>query len=203
MLFMIEHYSGGVRMKLLLWPTLFAVLSWPAFAQLSASAITGTVSDSAHAVVPGAMVALRNEATGALRETLSDPAGFFSFPNLLPAVYDLTVTAKGFKTTVQRGLELAVDHGLRLDVQLEVGEVRQTVEVAAEPPLLESESSRMSTAVETKQVTELPLNGRQFRAIDPADTRCTSDCAGAIDSLQGIARCGLLFSGDQRSAESV
>ena len=140
----------------------FWAIAPEAHAQLSAGTISGVVSDSAHAVVPGAAVSLRNESNGVSRDTVSDSAGFFSFPNLQPAIYDLTVTSKGFKTAVQKGLELVVDHGLRADMQLEVGEVRQTVEVAAEAPLLESESSRVSTAVETKQVTELPLNGRQF-----------------------------------------
>src|SRR5581483_9660779 len=141
---------------------LLSLLPPQAFAQLTAGAISGVVSDSAHALVPGATVTLRNQATAVARETVTDSAGFFSFPNLLPAVYDLTVSAKGFKTAVQKGLVVVVDHALRADVQLEVGEVLQTVEVAAEAPLLESQSSRMSTAVETKQVTDLPLNGRQF-----------------------------------------
>src|SRR3954453_21671503 len=131
-------------------------------AQLSSGNVSGQVTDSAGAIVPRAQVRIENVATGAARETQTDDAGFFQIPNLLPAVYDLTVRAEGFKIAVRKGVQLQVDQGLRVDVQLELGDVRQRVEIAAEAPLLESESSKVGTVVETKQITELPLNGRQF-----------------------------------------
>src|SRR5437867_1060803 len=121
-------------------------------AQVSAGSISGLVTDAARALVPNAVVRVKNEATGVSREVKSDDAGYFVFTNLLPAVYELTVSASGFKVAVQKDLQLQVNQNLRADVQLEVGEVRQSVEIVASAPLLESVSAKVGTVVETKQV---------------------------------------------------
>lgn len=150
-------FSGAVCLfsVLLLHPVL-------AVAQFSAGSISGLVSDSANAAVPRAAVKITNVATAVAREDQTDDAGRFSFPNLLPATYEISVSAAGFKTAVRKNVELQVDQGLRVDIQLEIGEMRQQVEIAAEAPMIESESARVGTVVETKSITELPLNGRQF-----------------------------------------
>jgi hypothetical protein len=131
-------------------------------AQVSAGSIGGVVTDSAQAVIQGATVRLQNAATGAIREVPTNETGYYVFTNVMPAVYDITVTTTGFKAAVRRELQVQVNQNLRVDVQLEVGEVRQSVEIIASAPLLESTNSKVGTVVETKQVTELPLNGRQF-----------------------------------------
>jgi Carboxypeptidase regulatory-like domain len=131
-------------------------------AQVSAGSIGGIVSDSAQALVQGATVRLQNAATGAVREVPTNETGYYVFTNVLPAVYDLTVTSRGFKAAVRKELQVQVNQNLRVDVQLEVGEILQSVEITAAAPLLESTNSRVGTVVETKQITELPLNGRQF-----------------------------------------
>jgi carboxypeptidase family protein len=133
-----------------------------ATAQVSAGSIGGVVTDSAQAIVQRATVRLQNVATGVAREVPTNETGYYVFTNVLPAVYDITVTATGFKAAVQKELQVQVNQNLRVDVQLEVGEVRQSVEITATAQLLESTNSKVGTVVETKQVTELPLNGRQF-----------------------------------------
>ena len=133
-----------------------------ATAQVSAGSIGGVVTDSAQALVQGATVRLQNAATGATREVPTNETGYYVFTNVLPAVYDITVTATGFKAAIRKELQVQVNQNLRVDVQLEVGEVRQSVEITASAPMLESTNSKVGTVVETKQVTELPLNGRQF-----------------------------------------
>jgi hypothetical protein len=144
-------------------------LAWTIFfsagliqAQTSSGSVSGLVTDSASASVSNAEVRILNVETGINRETRSDDTGRFSFPNLLPAAYDITASADGFKTTVRKGIQLEVDQGLRIDIQLEVGAMEQKIEVAAESPLLETESAKVGTVVETRHITELPLNGRQF-----------------------------------------
>src|SRR5438128_11872354 len=131
-------------------------------AQVTAGSISGIVTDAGQAVVQNATVHISNEGTGVSRTVKTDETGHFVFTNLLPAVYELTVSASGFKAAVQKGLQLQVNQNLRADVELQVGEVRQTVEIAGGAPMLESVSAKVGTVVETKQVTELPLNGRQF-----------------------------------------
>ncbi|MBM3736426.1 MAG: TonB-dependent receptor [Acidobacteria bacterium] len=131
-------------------------------AQTSAGSISGVISDSAGAVIPAAEVKILNTATGVSRQTVSNDTGYFTFTGVLPAIYELNVSAKGFKAALRKGLELQVGQALRSDVQLEVGDLVQTVEIQSASPLLESTSTKIGTAVETKQVTELPLNGRQF-----------------------------------------
>ena len=132
------------------------------YGQLSSGSLSGQITDFAGATVPRAQVRVQNVDTGTARETQTDDSGFYQVPNLLPAVYELTVRAEGFKIAVRKGVQLQVNQGLRVDVQLELGDVRQRVEIAAEAPLLETESSKVGTVVETRQITELPLNGRQF-----------------------------------------
>ena len=100
-----------------------------ATAQVSAGSIGGVVTDSAQALVQGATVRLQNTATGATREVPTNETGYYVFANVLPAVYDISVTATGFKSSVRKELQVQVNQNLRVDVQLEVGEVRQSVEL--------------------------------------------------------------------------
>ena len=88
--------------------------------------------------------------------------GIFLFQDVLPAAYEVTISASGFKRSVHKGVQLHVNQGLRLDVQLELGEQSERVEVTSTSALLESVNAKIGTIVETKQITELPLNGRQF-----------------------------------------
>ena len=133
-----------------------------ALAQSGAGSVSGVVSDGAGAVIPAAEVKLLNTATGVARPTVTNETGYFIFTGLQPALYELTVSARGFKAAVRKGVQLQVGQALRSDLQLEVGDLVQTVEIQSAAPLLESISTKIGTAVETKQVTELPLNGRQF-----------------------------------------
>src|SRR5262245_38208182 len=99
--------------------SLLSVLSAPIGAQVTTGSISGTITDRSNAVVPNATAQLKNEATGVSRQAASDEAGYFSFINLLPATYELTVSGPGFKGAVRKGLVLQVNQGLRVDVQLE------------------------------------------------------------------------------------
>ncbi|HEY7302994.1 MAG TPA: carboxypeptidase regulatory-like domain-containing protein [Bryobacteraceae bacterium] len=154
-------------MKLLaIWILGFLLyLSSPAslMAQATTGTITGQVTDSSNAVVANADVRITDEATGIGRDIKTNETGFYVFSNMLPAVYDISVSAPGFNTTVQKHLELLVRAGLRADFKLVVGTVSQTLTVtSAAAPLIEAESAKIGTIMEPKQITELPLNGRNF-----------------------------------------
>ena len=131
-----------------------------AWAQNVYGTIAGTVTDSSGAAVAGASVALTNLDTGEARNVQTNTSGNYTFVNVLPARYKLEGTKTGFKKFVRQPIVVEIESGLRIDVSLEVGELNQTVEVTAEAPLLQPETSSLGQVVETRTVTDLPLNGR-------------------------------------------
>src|SRR5690606_21469262 len=86
--------------------------------------------------------------------------GFFVLPGLQPGVYRVTVSAEGFRAYSQSDVTLNVEQVARLDVQLEIGSIAETVEVTNAAPLLETSRATMGTVIENKQIMDLPLNGR-------------------------------------------
>ena len=83
-----------------------AVSQVPAFAQFASGSIGATVTDATGAIVPAAKVTLKNEATNALRDTVTNNSGAFDFPSILPATYTVTVTAAGLQTFEETGIVL-------------------------------------------------------------------------------------------------
>lgn len=131
-------------------------------AQLETGSITGVVSDPSGAAIPSAKVSIKNQATNVVFPALTDAAGFYSAPQLPPAVYTITVRATGFSTAVRPDVEVRVNDQLRVDFNLQVGAVTQTVEVKGEAPLLQTQGATAGQVVDSKQTIELPLNGRYF-----------------------------------------
>jgi hypothetical protein len=124
--------------------------------------ITGTVRDPKGAVVPRAEVVIAEESTGASRTVTTNDDGFFSAPSLPVGRYTVTTTATGFKKTVSSGNELHVTENLVVNLTLEVGQVSETVTVSSEAAQVETRSGDVNSLVSEKQVTELPLNGRNY-----------------------------------------
>ncbi len=122
--------------------------------------ITGIVTDTSGAVVANATVTITHSGTAATREVKTNDAGVFSFPALNPGMYEAKVTAPGFKTSVQRDITLEVQQTLRLDFELAVGQVTESVEVSASAATLQTENSTVGTVIENKRIVDLPLNGR-------------------------------------------
>jgi hypothetical protein len=141
---------------------LLSVLAFSAFSQTAQ--VTGRVTDTSGAVVPGAKVAATNIETGVARESVSNDAGNYLIMGLLPGRYRVTAEAAGFKLMRREPVILEVDQVGRIDFSMEVGEVRESVSVEASAVLLDSATSTIGTLVENKQIVELPLNGR-----DPID----------------------------------
>ena len=142
--------------------TLSALVSTPVYAQVAGATLAGTATDSSGAVVPNAKVSIKNMATGVVRETDTDSAGFYSAPNLLPGIYDLMAVAPGFSTYVQKGFTLTVGASLALNISFRIGEVAQQVDVSATAPAVQLSSSTLSAEVDSTTVRGLPLNGRDW-----------------------------------------
>jgi hypothetical protein len=138
------------------------MLCAPAWAQVSSAELSGTVLDSSGAAVVNAKVTATNVATNLTREAVSDSSGRYLITLLPAGDYSVSAEAQGFRKLVQSGLVLQVNQQARLDLTLELGRASETVEVTAQAPLLESESSSLGTVVNQKLVNQLPLNGRNF-----------------------------------------
>ena len=135
------------------------------FAQGERGTITGIVTDSSQAIVPGAKIVVRNVGTNITNEAESNSAGVFVVPALPPGTYDLSVEKSGFRTFKTTGIPLTVGLTANFDVQLEVGQVAEAVQVIATAVQLETQSSGMGKTVETRRVVELPLLGRDPRQL--------------------------------------
>src|ERR1700676_2351000 len=131
-------------------------------AQVAGGTITGTVVDSSGRVLPNASVSITNLATGINRSVTTNEDGLYIAPNLLPATYELTFTAPGFRTDVRSGIELTVGATVTLNTTMQVGGTKETVQVQTEAPDVQLATSDISAVVNATTVRELPLNGRSW-----------------------------------------
>ena len=138
---------------------LFAFLV-SATAQDFRSTLQGTVADPSQASVANAAITLRNVDTGQDRAAVTNADGFYIFQFLLPGTYDLTVKAPGFRTSVEKGVTLALTQTLRQDVALLIGDTADTVNVIANIAVLDTDSTSLGTAIRSEIRDNLPLKGR-------------------------------------------
>ncbi|MBL8216116.1 MAG: TonB-dependent receptor [Bryobacterales bacterium] len=129
-----------------------------AFAQSTGGAsIVGTITDTTGAIVPGAKVTARNIATSFVHESVSNPSGDYYLPNLNSGTYELKVEAAGFKQVLRSGIILRINEAPRIDLQLEVGNVSESIKVEATPPLLETETAGNGQVLDGEVVEKLPV----------------------------------------------
>lgn len=124
--------------------------------------ITGLVTDTSGAVIPGARVTVTNENTNATRTTATNEAGVYSVPSLSPGIYSARAEAEGFQSVVRAGVELQVQQIARLNFEMPVGQVTEVIEVTGGTPLLTTEDATIGSVIENRRIVELPLNGRNF-----------------------------------------
>jgi hypothetical protein len=128
----------------------------------TAGSISGTLRDPQGAAVPNAEVTINETATGQSRTVKTDADGFFNAPSLPVGRYVLSTSPHGFKKLVAPDIDVNVSARVVLDLTLEVGEVTETVTVTGAAQLVETRSQNVSSLISQKQVTELPLNGRNY-----------------------------------------
>jgi hypothetical protein len=145
--------------------SLVLLVLFAAIAAAQTASITGRVTDPAGANVPDAEVAAKSVASGVISNTKTNNTGYYTINALPPGNYEITITKPGFASVTQTGLELQVQQEARLDVTLQLGTVSQRMEVSARAVLLDSESATLGQVVESKQITELPLLGRNPYAL--------------------------------------
>lgn len=140
----------------------FAGMTSTSSAQTATGQITGTVRDATGAVMSGVKVVITNQQTGLTRETKSGANGDYVVPLLPVGVYIVTGEQAGFKTAVFSDVALTVDQIQRIDLALAPGNVSETVEVQSDALVLDTASASVGHTITERQVTELPLNGRNF-----------------------------------------
>src|SRR5260370_37107952 len=162
-LFPKNRLFGGVSMRTTITASVLILVSLIAaqslFGQGNAT-IVGVVSDSTRAAVAGASVTLINEGTGIRAGTLSDSAGRYNFPQLAVGNYRVEVVSPGFKRATQSGVNLTAEQIAAVNLTMEIGDVKETIEVAAAAPALETVSSSVRSVVRRELIEDLPLNGR-------------------------------------------
>jgi hypothetical protein len=142
---------------------LLCLLRLPGYAQTFQGNLAGAVIDPSSAAVPGAVVTLNNPSTGLTRVFEATADGLFLFAGLPVGTYTMTVTAPKFQTTKMDRIEVAVSKTINLTVQLGVAQVNTSVEVSAAPVTLESSTSALVAVIDSKTVTDIPINGRDYR----------------------------------------
>src|SRR6478752_9774216 len=170
---------------LALWMTLPA-----AFAQVDTGTIAGSVRDSQGAGLPAASVTFVETGTNSTTKTQTDGSGDFASPPLRPGNYKITVTAQGFKTETRGTIVLQVQDRLRLDFSMAVGSVSENVEVTAETPVIQTDTSSLGEVVSTKEMTQLPLNGRDYIQLATLTTGVVRTSSGTNGNSGGSSTGG-------------
>ena len=145
--------------------SIFALATAVLLAQSESGTVVGNVTDPTGATQRGAVITATNEGTGVRVQALTTDDGQYSLPALRPGTWSISASAPGFKQMIQSGVLLQVGQTLRLDFRLELGAVTEKVNVTAETPLLETETSGRGVVIDTQKIVELPLNGRDYNQL--------------------------------------
>ncbi len=153
------------RRVVVMFISLFALMfgaTGAAMAQTATGQITGLVKDASGAVLAKARVKVSSALTGLTRETTTNEEGIYVFPLLPVGVYSVTVEQQGFHAARKANVSINVDQIVRADFDLTVGDISAVVEVESGAVALDSETASIGQIVSQRQVTQLPLNGRNF-----------------------------------------
>jgi len=128
----------------------------------SVGEIAGEVRDTTGAAIANVQVTATNVETNVARSTTTNTAGAYDFPGLNPGNYSVKAEKQGFKTVLNTNIALQVQQSARIDIDMAVGAVSESVEINAAAALLATEDATVGTVIETKRIVELPLNGRNY-----------------------------------------
>lgn len=155
-------------------------------AQTSNASIDGAVNDANGAAIQGAAVKLTNKGTGAVANFITGADGLFSFPNVIPGTYQLSVSAQGFELYVQEGILVRLGYPIRQNVTLKVGSVTEEVKVTADASPLNFENAEVRGSIDPQVIQDVPLlvagsirSAGNFASILPGVARGSGDVTGA------------------------
>jgi hypothetical protein len=162
-------------------------LALPLSATGPTGAITGTVTDPSGASVPKAKIAVRNLATNATRDALTNDDGDYTVALLAVGRYRVSVEKEGFRRSFYSDVTLDIDQTVRVDFALQLGPISSEMEVKDTPPLVQTDTSTLGQVINGRQVTELPLNERNFLAFALLVPGSHTATEGSQNSTQGGA----------------
>ena len=176
-------------MRSIAWPAIagiFAALVFtaaPSHAQVVGGSISGAITDSSGAAVPGATVIIRNQETGSQRQLTTDGSGLYNAPSVSVGRYSVSASKEAFATQQRDGIVVIVGQAVRVNLALSASGVTQQVEVTDKPPTVNLTTQQISGLVDERQVKTLPLNGRsydQLLTLNPATVNYTAQRSGSI-----------------------
>src|SRR6202790_670217 len=180
------------RQAYLGWMLIFclALTVWasPSRGQAVYGSVVGTVTDAQGNAVAGAKVLVSSLSKGNSEETTTNDSGSYTVLQLIPGTYKIRVEAPGFKAYDVVAVLVQVDSASRVDAQLEVGSVTQSVEVTSEVPQLQTERSDVSTTFEAQTIESLPIYNRNFTSfqlLTPGNQRMNGWNHAASENPQG------------------
>lgn len=186
---MTKRYVWGIG---LVCAALILLLSAnPTVGQDTTATITGTITDGSGAPLPGATVTAKDVDRGTTWPATTNEAGIFNIFRVPVGSYSLRVEAKGFQTVLYPQFTLVINQTARVNVQMQVGTVVQTVEVTSEAPLLQAESTEVSSLVDGKTITALPLAARnyvQLALLSPGATTVNPSSLSQPQLMTGAGR---------------
>jgi hypothetical protein len=146
-----------------IWLAVVLALALPGVAaQQGTSELRGRVVDAQGAVLPGATVVVRNEATGMYREAVTSADGSFFMSALTPGTYEVSAQLEGFKRSTLTGIRLEIGRTVSVDLRLEIGGLEEQVTVTGETPLVDVTSKEIGGNIRTRELTELPSINRNY-----------------------------------------
>ena len=176
--------------KLFAVSTLLFALGISAFAQQTTATVTGIVTDSSGAPVANVRVKATSRQTNAVRETTTNEAGTYSLPFLAAGEYNVDTTKEGFQSGKVTGLALQVGVIARVDVQIKVGNVAESINVEANGAVLQTESATVGSVIDAQKIVDLPLNGRNFIQLAQLIPGAQAGTPGSITVRRGRGSIG-------------
>jgi hypothetical protein len=142
------------------------MVSQPAAAQILYGSLVGNVNDPTGAAIGGAVVTITQKETGQSRTTKTNDAGQYSFPTIPGGTYEVRITASGFRTLVRQDLPISTNTVSRVDGQLEIGAITESVQVTGEAALLQTDRAEVRSEMNTKALLNLPVPpGRNYQQL--------------------------------------
>jgi hypothetical protein len=179
-----------IGLAVLVLATLVGVLPNPAWGQQVTAGIVGAVTDPNGAPIQGASVIATDADRGTNRPAKTNEVGFYNISHLQVGTYQLKVEAAGFQTAVQPAIRLVLNQTARVDVQMKLGKVTETVEVTGAAPVLQTQSTELSTVIDARANVALPLATRNYNQLTLLAPGAVSTNPGAFTGPQATFQVG-------------